>query len=581
MQINDRFFCDNCFNELSSELEQCSECKFIKEDYHPEIGILPIGEILLGRYVIGKKLGRGGFGVTYLGYDLKLDKKVAVKEYLPDGLATRYFNQTVLSIYTGEKTELFKRGAQSFLEEARIVSKFNGNPHIVSVYEFFYENETAYFVMEYLEGVDLKQHLTQSQSFFSEKEIIDIILPIMDALIIVHSLGVLHRDISPDNIFITKDNNAKLIDFGAARQVLGEQSKSLSIILKQGFAPIEQYQSKGKQGQWTDIYGLAATIYYCLTGKVPECALDRLEEDTLKMPSELGIAVSPTFEKILKKALSIRYTDRYQTMLEFKNDLLSLLPKAVEEKPIRKKSSNVNIKNLQDKMSGSIQKMFAFIRKNRKPIAIITSIIMVIGVSTTAVVLGFRNQNWFTNSPKATAVLEDGDSSIPLSSDISSNNASQLNSQEESKASSSTKNIISNAGKVSSHSSQSSASQETSHTATSQAASNNNTNTTSYTQSSHKTSSQSTSSSPPNSSSPSSTPSSTDTSSITSSEDNYKTCWWCAGTGMMKCTTCSGTGYATTSGSINGVSFKVGDPCPKHEEPHTCTICKGTGKIPK
>ncbi|WMJ22752.1 protein kinase [Paludicola sp. MB14-C6] len=321
MQINDQFFCDSCFKLLSSEFEQCNECNFVKENYNPEIGILPIGEILLGRYLIGKKLGRGGFGVTYLGFDLKLEKKVAIKEYFPDGLATRHLNQTKLSIYTGEKTELFQKGAHSFLEEAKIVSKFNGNPNIVSVYEFFYENETAYFVMEYLEGVDLKRYMMESGKQISEEELVELIAPIMQALIIVHNIGVLHRDISPDNIFLTSDKNVKLIDFGAARQVLGEESKSLSVVLKQGFAPIEQYQTRGKQGQWTDIYGLGATMYYCLTGRTPDSALDRLEEDTLKMPSELGFPVSPSFERALKKALSVRAIDRYQTIIEFKNDL--------------------------------------------------------------------------------------------------------------------------------------------------------------------------------------------------------------------------------------------------------------------
>jgi basic membrane protein A len=145
----------------------------------------------------------------------------------------------------------------------------------------------------------------------------------MDSLMIVHSIGVLHRDISPDNIYIANDGTVKLLDFGAARQVLGEQSKSLSVVLKPGFAPIEQYQTRGKQGPWTDVYSLAATMYYCLTGQIPDASMDRIDEDNLQSLTQQGVTVTPILEKALSKALSLRAVNRFQTIVEFKNALIS------------------------------------------------------------------------------------------------------------------------------------------------------------------------------------------------------------------------------------------------------------------
>ena len=194
---------------------------------------------------------------------MKMDMKVAIKEYLPDTIAYRTPGATLMSTYAGEKHDAYQLGAEKFYEEARTIAKFNGHPNIINVQQFFYENNTAYFVMEYIEGIDLKKYATQKGGKLNEQEVLKIILPIVDALIVVHSVGVLHRDISPDNIYITNDGTVKLLDFGAAGQVLGEHSKSLSVILKPGFAPIEQYQTKGKQGPWTDVYALAATMYYC------------------------------------------------------------------------------------------------------------------------------------------------------------------------------------------------------------------------------------------------------------------------------------------------------------------------------
>ena len=177
--------------------------------------------------------------------------------------------------------------------------------------------------MEYLDGIDLKKYLDIHGKRLSFEDTMKLLLPVMDAMTLVHSTNILHRDISPDNIFILKDGTVKLLDFGSARQVLAEQSKSLSVILKVGFAPVEQYQSHGKQGPWTDIYALAATMYYCLTGEIPVAAMDRVEEDHLKKISELCPEIGKKADKIFAKALAVRAVNRYQSMAEFRDDLMT------------------------------------------------------------------------------------------------------------------------------------------------------------------------------------------------------------------------------------------------------------------
>ena len=333
MIVKGKNICDSCFNELDDDGNTCSGCGFDKENYTQELGVLSIGDILMGRYSIGKILGRGGFGVTYLGYDLNSGKKVAIKEYLPDGLATRQTGQLGLTIYTGEKEKLFKNGAERFFEEAKTVARFNGNPNIVHVYEFFHENNTAYFAMEYIEGIDLKQYLIDHGKV-DVREAVKLLEPIIDALIIVHSIGVLHRDISPDNIYIANDDRVILLDFGAARQILGEESKSLSIVLKQGFAPIEQYQTRGNFGAWSDIYAFCATFYFAITGIVPVAAMDRMDEDMLLPPSQLGVDIPQGLESVIMKGLNFRATDRQQDMVSFKQEFTNVSQKLTDAREV-------------------------------------------------------------------------------------------------------------------------------------------------------------------------------------------------------------------------------------------------------
>ena len=313
LDVNGNKLCSLCFSKIAPGSKVCTHCTNIgNKTKYPTV--LKEGTILAGRYSVGKVLGKGGFGITYLCYDLVMNKKVAIKEFFPDSIACRTTESGTVSAVDNTKTEDFRSYAAKFYEEAKLVSKFNGNPNVISVYEFFYENDTAYFVMEALEGMDLKQYVQNKGGKIDVGEALFVTNKILDALMVVHSAGVLHRDISPDNIYICKNGDIKLIDFGAARQVIGEESKSLSVILKQGFAPIEQYQKKGVQGPWTDIYALGATLYYILTGRQIDDAMSRMEEPELDMT---GIPVS--LAEVMMKMLEMKHSDRLQSVFEVKS----------------------------------------------------------------------------------------------------------------------------------------------------------------------------------------------------------------------------------------------------------------------
>lgn len=310
--------CGKCFQSIDSGV--CPNCGYdgiANREKYPMA--LPIGTILSGRYILGHVLGQGGFGITYMAQDYQTKKIVAVKEYFPDFMATRTQSKSV-SPHTGPREEHFLYGKQCFLEEAKTLAKFIGNPNIVRIYSYFEENNTAYFVMEYIQGVNFQEFITQSGGKISWNDTKRILLPIMEALEQVHRHGIIHRDVAPDNIMISDDGTVKLFDFGAARVSLGEKSQSLDVILKHGFAPKEQYMRHGRQGPYTDIYSLGATMYYAITGDVPPESISR-DEEKLIPPSKLGICIPNTEEKALLKALEVKASDRFQTMEEFRNCL--------------------------------------------------------------------------------------------------------------------------------------------------------------------------------------------------------------------------------------------------------------------
>ena len=313
MQFKGMNLCDFCFEPIGPG-NVCTKCGLSHEKYQAEAGLLMPGTNLLGKYIIGRVLGRGGFGATYLAYSSERDKVVAIKEYYPTGIANRAKGEEKISIVSDDKRKVFEKGANRFFEEAKTMSRFNTNKNVVSVYEFFYANDTVYYSMEYLEGIDLKGYIAKKGGKLSEAEAVKIMKGICDALVAVHSTQTLHRDISPDNIFICTNGDVKLIDFGAAKQVIGDAQQVYSVVVKQGFAPAEQYKSNGKQGVWTDIYAVGASIYYAVTGKIPTDAMNRVENPEITFDSSLNLSLQ--FMNIIKKCLQSKIEDRYQSAIE-------------------------------------------------------------------------------------------------------------------------------------------------------------------------------------------------------------------------------------------------------------------------
>ena len=273
---------------------------------------LPVNTILYGRYIVGRVLGAGGFGITYIGYDLKLDGRVAIKEYYPSGAANRSVSLTVYPTAEGNGNP-FETGKERFLKEARVLSGFIEDSSIVTLRDYFEENGTAYIVMEYLDGEDLS-HYAVRHGKFTFDEALDLLEPAMLALDKVHKKGLIHRDISPSNLMVLSDGRIKVLDFGAARLQSVNGELSLSVMLKPGYAPIEQYSTHGEQGPWTDVYAMSATFYRLITGKAPTSATDRTCGSAVELPSALGVKITPAQEGALMHGLALQSADRTQTM---------------------------------------------------------------------------------------------------------------------------------------------------------------------------------------------------------------------------------------------------------------------------
>lgn len=282
---------------------------------------LPIGAVLNGRYIIGRMLGQGGFGITYEAQNYQTKSMVAVKEYFPGSIVTRS-GAVVVPAHSRQSEEYFLYGKKCFLDEAKTLAALNENRGVVNVYTYFEENGTAYFAMEYVDGISLQQYINRNGGRLQWDIAVNTLLPIMDALAAVHGKGIIHRDIKPENILLSNDGAVKLIDFGSARYSMGEKSRSLDVILTHGFAPWEQYSRHRRQGAYTDIYALAATLYYAATGVVPPDSVDRVDADELMTPRRLNADIPEESERSLLKALSVRPEERFQNISEFKNALI-------------------------------------------------------------------------------------------------------------------------------------------------------------------------------------------------------------------------------------------------------------------
>ena len=312
----EQMYCYGCMKP-KSQTPVCEHCGFDdrqQNDPHQ----LPMGTILQNQYIVGRVLGQGGFGITYIGWDQNLAIPVAIKEYFPRGAVQRQSTVDLgVTCYTGGATEAFISHRERFLKEARTLAQLSSVPEIVQVRNFFTSYNTAYIIMEYVQGTTLKAYLKQLGRRMTVQEVLDIMKPVLKGLSKVHGKHLIHRDISPDNIMLPTGGGVKLIDFGTVRSTDSSMmTKATESIMKPGFAPIEQYQTRGNLGTWTDVYALCATIHYCMTGKVPEDALERLENGGALPHLQAVPGMTQKVFSVLEKGLAVRIAERIQTVDE-------------------------------------------------------------------------------------------------------------------------------------------------------------------------------------------------------------------------------------------------------------------------
>ena len=320
--------CFGCMEEIQGY--PCPHCGFDPRSVKGIEYALPMGTILAGKYLVGRVLGQGGFGITYVGWDIALERKVAIKEYYPSGQVSRNPGSRGLTWYTSVQSQQAKQnGTQIFLKEARKMSKVDDIPNVVRVRDLFQENETAYIVMDFVEGETLKARLEKTGPLPWEQAK-GIFLPAIQAMEQVHQAGLVHRDISPDNLMLTPDGKVKILDLGAAKDLSVNNGASSMQVAKGGFSPFEQYTQRGSSGPWTDVYAMAATVYYTLTGKLPPVATDRVVEDTISWEEPGLKALSAQALEALQKAMVISAKNRMQSMEELEKGLYST---AVEPAP--------------------------------------------------------------------------------------------------------------------------------------------------------------------------------------------------------------------------------------------------------
>lgn len=318
--------CLGCMELYREDLSVCPWCGYVEGTPAEEAVHMEPGTLLYDRYIVGRVLGYGGFGVTYIGWDGRLEQKVAIKEYLPGEFSTRMPGRSQITVFNGDKSEQFHDGLHKFVEEAKRLAKFQNEPGIVKIFDSFEENDTAYIVMEYLDGETLTSYLKRNKTIPGDQAV-QMLTPLMESLQVVHEEGLLHRDIAPDNVFLTKDGQVKLIDFGASRYATTSHSRSLTVIIKPGYSPEEQYRSRGDQGPYTDVYALAATLYKMMTGKTAPDAMERRakyesqSKDILEEPRKLNKRISLNHQNAILNAMNVRIEDRTQNVGLFLREL--------------------------------------------------------------------------------------------------------------------------------------------------------------------------------------------------------------------------------------------------------------------
>lgn len=312
--------CMGCMSEIEDRLTICPYCGFNEAALQQESYYLTPGMVVGGKYIVGKVLRYGGHTISYLGMDAEVNRKVVVKEYLPSDFSTRSEGEQEITIYSGDAKTQFEQGLTSFLNEANKLQSLGSTEGIAGVYDCVAENDTGYVIEEYMEGRTLKEILASGKRY-SIGEAVTLLSPILRGLERVHAMHMIHCDISPETIMVTGKGEAKLVDFGATRYVTTANSKSLTIILKQGYAPEEQYRSSGNRGSWTDVYAVGAVMYRMITGRTPQESVERALVDELKEPSKLGVSIPANVENALMNALNVYQKERTATVGAFLQEL--------------------------------------------------------------------------------------------------------------------------------------------------------------------------------------------------------------------------------------------------------------------
>ena len=322
----------------------CPVCGFDPAQAAAPNYVLPYGAILNGRYIVGKMLGQGGFGITYIGWDLAMERKVAIKEYYPSGQVSRNPGSRDLTWYTNEQSRQARQnGMQMFLKEARKMSKVDNLTNVVRVRDIFQENETAYIVMDFVEGETLKARLDKTGPL-TWKQAKDIFLPAIQAMEQVHQADLVHRDISPDNLMLTPDGRVMILDLGAAKDLAINKGASSAMVVKGGFSPPEQYAQQGGSGSWTDVYAMAATMYHSLTGVVPPTAVDRMQGEPVNWALLETGGVPNHVIAALQNAMKLNARERTQTMAELLRQCQSeTAVVARKEPPVSARKGNFRI----------------------------------------------------------------------------------------------------------------------------------------------------------------------------------------------------------------------------------------------
>ncbi|MCM1245123.1 MAG: FHA domain-containing serine/threonine-protein kinase [Roseburia sp.] len=308
-------FCPNCFQSGYGGV-RCHLCGYENKQMTEQRALAP-GIWLKNRYMVGRVLGIGGFGITYLVFDSQTRQRWAIKEYFPAEWASRLPGSNQIAVNSQSKDEYYLHGKEVFADEARTLLKFKANPVVVNVIDYFQENGTSYLVMEFLDGATLAQYMKERKAPLPIEIANRMVKEIGDALTLIHGSMMLHRDVSPDNIMLTNHNELKLIDFGATRVYALNSPKNMSVLVKPGFAPLEQYSSSGVQGPWTDVYALAATYYYLVSGKKPPTAPERLTGADLTPLHTLNPLVSKRMEQAIGHALQTEWKKRPDNVQQF------------------------------------------------------------------------------------------------------------------------------------------------------------------------------------------------------------------------------------------------------------------------